>query len=74
LNKKNDEASFEFHNMSSTFLSVMNNPGVKLFNVCIAANDFNANSNKIKTIKSGRAILKKGKWLVAEKALIRFCI
>jgi hypothetical protein len=74
LNEESDEAIFEFYNMPSTFLSVMNNPGVKLFNVCIADNDFNGNANKIETIKKGKAILKKGKWLVAEKALIRFSI
>jgi hypothetical protein len=74
LNEESDEAIFEFYNMPSTFLSVMNNPGVKLFNVCIADNDFNGNANKIETIKKGKVILKKGKWLVAEKALIRFSI
>jgi hypothetical protein len=74
LNEESDEAVFVFYNMPSTFLSAMNNPGVKLFNVCIADNDFNGNANKIETVKMGKAILKKGKWLVAEKALIRFSI
>lgn len=68
-----NKAHFEFINDESTLRDALNYPDSYLLPVCRAENTRNIKATKITTIgKGGIAELNDGRWIVTEKAVIRY--